>query len=334
MTGPKADPQESRSLFHYTTADGLIGILQNQCLFATHADFLNDSTECRAILAVLLPRIEAQLRDAVPKFIERGLIHHSIITEYGDTLYRQEAEKMLQAMVQAANNVAPFFISSFCIHAAGTQAYEHGLLSQWRGYAKGGFAIEFDEFEIDKLNRDERETFRYQGILTNEVFYRDHDDRVRAEEFDGIAGILLKNLFPDNTDEVSRILGVTKTTDDFARPFLSITPFLKDARFEEENEYRIVAMCNRPTMADVNDKRPAKPIKFRARTSGQLVPYISLYEQPRSQSGQRTKIKLPIKAVMVGPNSHQEGQRAALEILFEQAGLDVPIKFSGIPFRE
>jgi hypothetical protein len=46
------------------------------------------------------------------------------------------------------------------------------------------------------------------------------------------------------------------------------------------------------------------------------------------------KVKLPIKAVIAGPNSHQEEQRAALEILIEQAGLDVPIKFSGIPFRE
>jgi hypothetical protein len=74
--------KESRSLFHYTTADGIIGILQNQYLFATHADFLNDSTECRAILAVLLPRLEAQLKEIVPKLIARHLIHPSVATDY------------------------------------------------------------------------------------------------------------------------------------------------------------------------------------------------------------------------------------------------------------
>jgi hypothetical protein len=335
MEGAKPSPQESRSLFHYTTADGVIGIVQNQCLFATHADFLNDSTECRAILAVLLPRLEAQLRDAVPKLIERGLIHPSIIAEYGDTLYRQEAEKMLQAMVQAANNTAPFFICSFCIHAAGTQTYEHGLLSQWRGYARGGFAIEFDELEIDKLNQAERGQFRYQGILTNKIAYRDHDKQVDAEAFAGLAGILLKNLFPENTSEISDILGA-KTTDDFARPFLSVAPFLKDASFEEENEYRIVALCNRPTIADEGDDRLIKPIKFRTRSSGEVVPFISLYEQPKKRFSltDQPKIKLPIKSIIVGPHRRQEGQRAALEILLEQTGFDVPIKFSGIPFRE
>jgi hypothetical protein len=102
----------SRSLFHYTTADGIIGILQNQYLFATHADFLNDSTECRAILAVLLPRLEAQLKEIVPKLIARHLIHPSVATDYGETIYRRESENMLQAMVKASNNARKGYGSS------------------------------------------------------------------------------------------------------------------------------------------------------------------------------------------------------------------------------
>jgi hypothetical protein len=140
----------------------------------------------------------------------------------------------------------------------------------------------------------------------------------------------LKNLIPDAAvEKVSDLLG-TKVTDDFARPFLSLAPFLKDASFEEENEYRIVALCNRPTVSDENEKRLVKPIKFRARSTGQVVPYNSLYEQPTGQS----KVKLPVRSIIVGPHRHQDGQRAALEILLEQAGLQVPIRFSGIPFRE
>jgi hypothetical protein len=118
---------------------------------------LNDSTECRAILAVLLPRLEAQLKEIVPKLIARHLIHPSVATDYGETIYRRESENMLQAMVKASNNTAPFFITSFCMHEKGTAVHEHGLLSQWRGYARGGFAIEFDEFGIDKLILAERE---------------------------------------------------------------------------------------------------------------------------------------------------------------------------------
>jgi hypothetical protein len=178
-----AAEKQSRSLFHYTDANGLIGIVESQSLFATHADFLNDSTECRSILTVLLPRLEAELRELAPKLIKSGIIHPSIETDYGDTVYRQEAENMLRAMLQAANNTSPFFVTSFCIHEPGTPAYEHGLLSQWRGYARGGFAIEFDELGIDQLNRQETDKFRYAGIRTDIVAYRDHDKHVPAELF-------------------------------------------------------------------------------------------------------------------------------------------------------
>jgi hypothetical protein len=273
----------------------------------------------------------------VPKLIARRLIHPSVATDHGETIYRREAENMLQTMVRASNNTAPFFITSFCMHKKGTAVHEHGLLSQWRGYARGGFAIEFDEFGIDKLILAERETFRYQGILANNVEYNDHDARVHAEDFSGFAGALLKNLIPDQVATASDILG-TKVTDDFARPFLSSAPFLKDASFQEENEYRIVALCNRPTVADEDDKRLVKPIKFRARPTGHVVPYISLFEQPvRRIFGGLTsqpKVSLPVKSIIVGPHLHQEGQLAALEILLEQAGLNVPIRFSRIPFRE
>jgi hypothetical protein len=185
------------------------------------------------------------------------------------------------------------------------------------------------------LNHEEREKFRYQGILANKVEYENHHARVRTEDFAGFAGALLKNLIPDAVAKVPDLLG-TRVTDDFARPFLSVAPFLKHASFEEENEYRIVALCNRPTVSDENDKRLVKPIKFRARSTGQVVPYISLYEQPKTGGGlmRQSKVKLPVKSIIVGPHRHQYAQRAALEILLEQAGLEVPIRFSGIPFRE
>jgi hypothetical protein len=37
--------EENRKLYHYTTWDGLVGILENQSLWATHHRFLNDYSE-------------------------------------------------------------------------------------------------------------------------------------------------------------------------------------------------------------------------------------------------------------------------------------------------
>jgi Protein of unknown function (DUF2971) len=247
QTDANTTATESRSLFHYTTAQGLVGIIQHQSLFATHSEFLNDATECRLILDILLPKMEAQLKGVVPTLVARKLMHPSILTDFGDTIYRQEAERMLNAMIVATNTTAPYFIASFCIHEPNTNAYDHGLLSQWRGYGRSGFAIEFDELGIDDLNKAEAKQFRYQGIITERVSYREHEKRVSDDRFTGFAGALLKNLFPNISDRLSEILG-SKKTEDFAHPFLSTAPFLKDASFEEENEYRIVALCNRPTI--------------------------------------------------------------------------------------
>jgi hypothetical protein len=236
-----AAAKTSRSLFHYTTAEGLIGILQTQSLFATHSAFLNDSTECRIIRDILLPRLEKELKDATPKLVQRGVIDPKILTDFGDDLFRQEADNMLTAMSQTTNNIAPYFVTSFCVHEPNTPACEHGLLSQWRGYAKGGFAIEFDELGIDDLNTAEQAQYRYQGIITNTVVYNDHESRVSKKDFEGLGTALLKSLIPKIADRLTDILG-PKTTNDFARPFLATAPFLKHSSFEEEGEYRIVAL--------------------------------------------------------------------------------------------
>jgi hypothetical protein len=319
------EPKSSRSLFHYTSAQGLVGILESQSLFATHSEFLNDTTECKIIREILLPRLEAELKDAVPKLVQRKIMDPAVLSDMSDNLFRQEADNMLRAMSQAANSTAPYFISSFCVHEAGTPAYNHGLLSQWRGYAKGGFAIEFDEAGIDDLNKAEQRSYRYQGIATDRVVYKDHDKKVTAEQFTGIGTALLKSLIPKVADQLTDVLG-TKTVDDFAHPFLSIAPFLKHESFEEEKEYRIVALCNRPTVYEEDDERPSKNIRFRSNVSGQVIPYISLYEGLKTQ--------LPIKSIIIGPHQHQSGRQLSAEILLEQLGLVIPIKIFEIPFRD
>ena len=65
--------------------------------------------------------------------------------EHGGALFEKEAMNSVNSILRATNNISPFFITSFCIHHQGTYEYSHGLLSQWRGYARSGFAIEFDE---------------------------------------------------------------------------------------------------------------------------------------------------------------------------------------------
>lgn len=106
---------------HYTTFEGLRGILSTKQLWATHYQFLNDTSE-----------------------MEHGKKHIGKI-------WQQQCDKVGLSSPNEAwwkvftpNDDHPeFFITSFCGVPAGNIDLESdGLLSQWRGYGgQGGFAI-------------------------------------------------------------------------------------------------------------------------------------------------------------------------------------------------
>lgn len=192
-------------------------------------------------------------------------------------------------MLKAVNATAPYFITSFCIHNEGDHAYSNGLLSQWRSYALGGFAIEFDELKIDELNNEESKGWRYQGMITDTVSYEDHETRVKPDQFKNMVGAFLRSILPkfqllpsNKRKELDEILGTAKIND-FARPFLSVAPFLKHSGFKEEAEYRIVALCNRSTNFDPGDERKIKTFHFRSRPDGNVIPYITLYDDLKNR---------------------------------------------------
>jgi hypothetical protein len=327
MAAGLATKKKSRSLFHYTSAHGLVGIVRDGSLFATHAEFSNDTSECKLILPHLKAVLVEDYKRLIPELIKSRIMNEAILREHGEGVYEEEAESSVRVMLQAVNNTAPYFITSFCIHDQEDYEYSNGLLSQWRGYARGGFALEFDESEVDALNAEEHAKWRYQGLITDAVAYEKHEERVRPEKFKGMAGAFLRSILPElKNPSLDAILGNAQVND-FAHSFLSVAPFLKHYGFREEAEYRVVALCNRPTRVDPGDKRQVKEIHFRTDArSGNVVPYIALYE------GLRTP--LPIKSVVIGPHAQQKNQLAAVELLFEKYRIDAKIRLSSSPFRD
>ena len=268
-------------------------------------------------------------RQLMPKLIEAGIIKAELLEQYGEGYYEAEVAKMFNSIATATDTVAPYFIASFCMHDAGSDHYADGLLSQWRGYARGGFAIEFDEFQLDALTTLESKKCRLQGIMTREVTYRDFDKAVAPEQFSGFAATLFKAVLleaiPKASEVLIELLG-NKSTQDFFRPFLSTVPFLKNSGFEEEQEYRIVALSNRIGVADPSDKRLYKKLHFRTRADGRITPFIKLFDQLDST--------LPIKSIIVGPHPHQDAQIAAARLVAEECEVECDIRASKIPFRE
>ena len=326
MSSEQTGQHQSRSLFHYTTAQGLIGIVRSQSLFATNSNFLNDASECQSLKTLLMPIVQDEIARTVAKLVDKKLLSPHI--RDNPQILAQQAESVFSALIGATNNVAPYHIASFCIHDEKEKAYRDGLLSQWRSYARGGFAIEFDELSIDSLVNQEHAKHLYQGILTNSVSYDDHVGRADLPRFNGMANALLKELFSDSKEHLEELRDIFGSGDvgDFVHSFLEVSPFLKNDGFREEREFRIVALCNRPNRQEDGDFREPKAVKFLARSGGDIVPYIELFETLDE--------KLPIKSVIVGPHPQQTRQRMAVELLLETQSVKAEIRMSEIPFRD
>jgi Protein of unknown function (DUF2971) len=100
-------------LYHYTTQAGLLGILRNNCMWATAAQYLNDSSEYAYGL---------------------GLIAEGLCEGSKKGISEREAAN-LSAIAQS---LSPF--SGVCVVSLTS---EGDLLSQWRAYAgsSGGFSL-------------------------------------------------------------------------------------------------------------------------------------------------------------------------------------------------
>ena len=111
-------------LHHYTTADGLKGIIENNQLWATSAYFLNDSAEITYGYGVLKEVLDDWLaKNPRPE--------GSVTLGLARGLYRFFGEDLLNR-----NMIRPIYLACFC--------EDDNLLSQWRTYGQsGGYSLGF-----------------------------------------------------------------------------------------------------------------------------------------------------------------------------------------------
>lgn len=114
---------DSRSVYHYTTAMGLKGIIETNSLWATGANYLNDKEE-------ILHGINENNR-----VLEEILLETRISVEYKDFVGKMKLPKQ-------SNSADWTYL--ICFTTKGDQ------LSQWRGYGSNaiGYSIEFDAEEL------------------------------------------------------------------------------------------------------------------------------------------------------------------------------------------
>lgn len=134
-------PKLPKTLYHYTTPTGLLGILESKSLWATHTSHLNDSEEMEYAKKLIYSAIDiSEKNDLLKTFVD----------------FIPELRKVFTYFDKFFN----YYITCFC---------ENGdLLSQWRAYANSGVGYSIG-FIAKSLNSDDN--MSQNKVMLRKVIY-------------------------------------------------------------------------------------------------------------------------------------------------------------------
>lgn len=292
--------KKMNTLYHYTSLSGILGILRSRSIWATHASYLNDSSE-------FLHGLDFAKNVAGRIYMEDDYL----------AAFRWAVRDGLEAV-----SADDLYVTSFSQKA--------DLLSQWRGYCPTGAGLclgfQFDQLKefcrgrgyrleqciyehghqvqhVEKLVTQCPERFPKPALSRSEYEKLDSKGKVNAE----IDYSLSTSEGPDKPQADAAV-------DWLCAEITELAPLFKNEGFHEESEWRIVA------------KEPREPVQFRASPS-YLAPYVEL--GVLSGAGVST-----LREVIVGPNPNQRRCESSIRMLLDSLGLeDVEVKISPLPFN-
>lgn len=325
-------------LHHYTTADGLLGLLKSKRLWATHAAFLNDPSELR-YAAQLIGEV---LEEAIPldeKEAEGGFLSRFVTT----LLKGQSAKAWISELVSASRDRAEVYLACFCQNG--------DLLSQWRGYggAGDGYSVGF----AGRLIASPAVASETNPVILRKVIYdpptqkriiqtwvdklhelsesvpraKDFFEFLRIKAAQVRAGTppppeALRDEMQKRTEEAALARQRLEECRAAFKQFLTeCLVCYKDPAFKEEQEWRVIQFGT-----------AGREVKFRTR-KGHLIPFVELdLTRPDGEFAGR----FPLRRITFGPTLDPATTKPALSLLAGAHGYTKPaveIHQSRIPFR-
>src|SRR5215211_3711196 len=288
------------TLYHYTDAAGLKGIVESGKLRATHISFMNDASEYLHAVQLLLEGLSLA-RDGVSDPLQRKLI--------------DEIEPAIAAT--EPQHVAPYFVACF--------SAKKNDLNQWRAYGRGegGYSIGFDGALIEA-----RMSALY-AFLSPSIYEREQQAHLVREliswaldEYPRVA----KKYTAADQDKHRALWGHA-----LLWTAASAAPIMKSPAFAEEEEWRIIHLLQ--SVADVRFfSRPTGLVPFVEMSLG-----IAQNAPPpdyTARLGRPLPDKLPITVLWSGPGRATDTSLLAGRALLEQCNYqDVKLFSSKISYR-
>ena len=292
-------------MYHYTSTEGLLGILNSGQLRATDLRYLNDTSELHFGLAEMLSRYEltSQSPNRRTPFSDNLAKRYKIenwkdlgtLTAYeAGRLPRDRFDPIARAIVNSLEETMLIGVACFCGNG--------DLLSQWRGYGAAGYALGFDA-------QDLRHIVRQRYLPLTSVTYGRAAARQPLRRVD--------DLLDQAPAQASGRLPKHVTLS-----LLGMAAQIKDPAFESENEFRI---------GDVAAE-DLQRWKYRGGSLG-VVPYLDIdLRKPDTDL-------MPLREIFLAPGPEVALRETAVRALLRTRGYPVSgsggvnVKPSSIPFR-
>lgn len=316
---PTFNPEtKDDALFHYTTSTGLIGIFGEKAIWSTAYYCANDEQELTAGKGVLtglfreeMYRLEQAKDSRIETFYRRGV----------DPLeYADKFEGLITSLTLSSLCA---YITCFC-KPSSQEDFNHGLLSQWRGYGPdGGYALQFSKrrlkkavdavsseaaarYELRDVHYDNQNALRDEVLSHKDLFIRafgQHLDEL-AQPFDS-TNLNWRNPIPELLHG----------------PLESLLDYLvhtKNRHFAEERECRLSRIQATSNSSDANSVRYFN-------RNGLPVPYVStaLSEIDALDC---------IEWILIGPGPRMNARLKSVTQLVRQSGRDIKVRPSHIPY--
>jgi hypothetical protein len=299
------DQAEPELLYHYTTEEGLYGILKNDSIWATHYRFTNDTTERQGALDFIMKELD-QLR------IERKIV---IFDEVAETF-----KKSMNGIFQLFDTFLVSFTRDRNIPEASDISMEGDRLSQWRGYALSGsgYSLGFQEDRLKKIKFGaENKSDEIPPINLSQCMYLNEDKIQKARR-------ILQDIFLEFQSRVSQEKTVSGDAAVYGQMpvmlnYIDFCARFKHLSFREENESRMSVYI-------FDEREYLDKIKYRDGKYGR-IPYVEI------RLGLK-KPDCPLKRIVVGPSPNRDQAVVRLRIELKQMGIHgVEVVPSKIPYR-
>jgi hypothetical protein len=318
------------TIWHYTSEAGLDGILRSNHLWATNYRFLNDQEELRGFFSEKLPSL---LESGTQLGYQMAVTTPSGRTEIAKAgsaeRYMERFRHAFHSALKSVTLDLSVYVTSFCYMGDGPD-YKNGLLSQWRGYGRGGgYAIVFETLGLYPMFEEERQQYNHPFTSFGDVDYYDMEFPLAGKRHEET--MEWENAVVNTVVEiVSGEVKFEEKSDSLFQPVVALATRHKHYGFREEAEVRLSLVLWEEHQLRVLDASQAHwPVKkiFHMDKDGIQVPYVKLFDGIPDE-----KRRLPIKEIVVGPHPEKMQRAEMVKALLMELGSDALVRVSEIPY--